>query len=62
MRRPDRPTKSAFASTFSDVAQGHRDLIRESMDALLQGNARLLRIAGKIAEDAARPIEDRTRR
>jgi hypothetical protein len=49
-------------STFSDMAQGHRDLLRESMGMLLESNARMLRIAGKIAEDAARPIEDRARR
>jgi hypothetical protein len=49
-------------SNFSDIAQSHRDLLRESMQALLEGNARMLRIAGKIAEDAAHEIEDRTRR
>jgi len=49
-------------SNFSDMAQSHRELMRESMDALLEGNVRLLRIAGKIAEDAARPIEERARR
>jgi len=49
-------------SSFSDIAQSHRDLLRESMDALLEGNARMLRIAGKTAEEAARPIEGRARR
>jgi hypothetical protein len=49
-------------SNFSDIAQSHRDLLRESMETLLEGNARALRIAGKIAEDAAHEIERRNRR
>jgi len=49
-------------SNFSDIAQSHRDLLRESMAALLEGNVRMLRIAGKIAEEAAHEIEDRPHR
>lgn len=49
-------------SSFSEIAQSHRELLRESMENLLEGNARVLRIAGKTAEEAARPIEGRARR
>jgi len=49
-------------STFSEIAQSHRDMLRESMGQLLETNARVLRIAGKTAEDAARPIEGRSHR
>jgi hypothetical protein len=48
-------------SSFSEMAQSHRDLLRESMETLLEGNARVLRIAGRTAEEAARPIEGRAR-
>src|SRR5262249_18757198 len=53
------PQTMLRCKTFSEIAETHRDLLRESMDAWMQGNARLLRLAGKIAEDAARPIEGR---
>jgi hypothetical protein len=56
------PQTMLSCSTFSQVAESHRTLLRESMDAWLEGNARVLRLAGKIAEDAARPIESRARR
>jgi hypothetical protein len=56
------PQSMLGCTSFSDVAATHRELIRESMDAWLEGNARMLRLAGKIAEDAARPIEMRARR
>jgi hypothetical protein len=56
------PQNMLRCTSFSEIAQAHRDLMRENMDALLAGNAQLLRIAGKIAEDAARPIESRARR
>ena len=56
------PQTMLRCTTFSEMAATHRDLLRESMDTWLQGNARLLRLAGKIAEDAARPIEGRARR
>jgi len=56
------PQTMLRCSSFSQVAESHRDLLRESLDAWLEGNARMLRLAGKIAEDAARPIESRARR
>src|SRR5262249_44698409 len=56
------PPTMLRCTTFSEMAATHRDLLRESMDTWLQGDARLLRLAGKIAEDAARPIEGRARR
>jgi len=56
------PQTMLRCTSFSEIAQAHRDLMRENMDTLLAGNAQLLRIAGKIAEDAARPIENRARR
>ena len=56
------PQTMLRCTSFSEIAQAHRDLMRENMDALLAGNAQLWRIAGKIAEDAARPIESRARR
>ncbi len=56
------PQTMLRCTSFSEIAASHRDLMRESMDTWLQGNARLLRLAGKIAEDAALPIEGRTRR
>ena len=56
------PQTMLRCSTFSEMAASHRDLLRESMESWLQGNARMLRLAGKIAEDAARPIEGRARR
>ncbi len=56
------PQTMLRCTTFSQIAETHRDLMRESMEAWLDGNARLFRLAGKIAEDAARPIESRARR
>jgi hypothetical protein len=56
------PQTMLRSTTLSELARTHRDLMREGMEVLLDGNARMLRIAGKIAEDAARPIEDRARR
>jgi hypothetical protein len=48
-------------SNFSEIAQSHRDMLRENMGNLLEANARVLRIAGKTAEEAARPIEGRAK-
>ena len=56
------PQSMLRCSTLSELARTHRDLMREGMEVLLESNARMLRLAGKIAEDAARPIEDRARR
>lgn len=56
------PQTMLRCTTFSQMAETHRDLLRESMDTWLEGNARMLRLGGKIAEDAARPIESRARR
>jgi hypothetical protein len=56
------PETMMRCTTLSDLARTHSDLMRQGMEVLLDGNARLLRLAGKIAEDAARPIEDRARR
>jgi hypothetical protein len=56
------PETMMRCTTLSDLARTQRDLMRQGMEVLLDGNARLLRLAGKIAEDAARPIEDRARR
>jgi hypothetical protein len=56
------PQTMLRCTTFSQIAETHRELMRESMDAWLEGNAKLFRMAGKIAEDAARPIENRARR
>jgi hypothetical protein len=56
------PQTMLRCTSFSEIAQAHRDLMRENMDTLLAGNAQIWRIAGKIAEDAARPIESRARR
>ncbi|MBV8169603.1 MAG: phasin family protein [Alphaproteobacteria bacterium] len=56
------PQDMMRATTLSELARIHRDLLRQGMEVLLEGNARMLRLCGKIAEDAARPIEDRARR
>lgn len=56
------PQDMMRATTLSELARIQRDLMRQGMEVLLEGNAKLLRLAGKIAEDAARPIEDRARR
>ncbi len=49
------------ASDLSEVAQRQRDAWRDSFDALLEGNGRMLHVIGKMAEDAARSIEARGR-
>jgi hypothetical protein len=56
------PQDMMRATTLSELARIQRDLMRQGMEVLLEGNAKMLRLAGKIAEDAARPIEDRARR
>jgi hypothetical protein len=44
---------------LSDVAELQRDLLRKNIDEWLEGGSKLLRVSGRIAEDAVRPIEDR---
>jgi hemerythrin superfamily protein len=49
-------------STLEQVASVQRDFVEESMGTLLEGSARMLRISGRIAEEACRPIEARAGR
>jgi hypothetical protein len=55
------PQAMLESSDLCEIAQRQRDLMRESMDALLEGNGRMLHLVGKMAEEAARSIEHRGR-
>ena len=46
-------------TTLEQLAEVHRNFLKESLDNLLEGSAQMLRISSRISEDAARPIEDR---
>lgn len=48
--------------TLQELAEVQRDFLEESIGSLLQGGAQLLRISGRIAEEARRPIEARIAR
>lgn len=45
--------------TIDQLADVQRSFLKESLENLLEGSAQLLRISGRISEDARRPIEDR---
>lgn len=46
-------------TTLDQLADVQRSFFKESFENLLQGSAEMLRISGRISEDARRPIEDR---
>jgi len=46
-------------TTIEQVADVQRSFLKESLDHLLEGSAQILRISGRISENARRPIEDR---
>jgi hemerythrin superfamily protein len=49
-------------TTLEQVAGVQRAFFQESLENLLEGGAEMLRISGRISEDARRPIEDRVTR
>jgi hemerythrin superfamily protein len=46
-------------TTLEQFAGVQRDFLKESLENLMEGSAQILRISGRISEDARRPIEDR---
>lgn len=46
-------------TTIEQVAEVQRSFLKENLDHLLEGSAQMLRISGRVSEDARRPIEDR---
>jgi len=45
--------------SIDQLADVQRNFLKESLENLLEGSAQLLRISGRISEDARRPIENR---
>ncbi len=60
LRTTARASQDLFRCTTLDQLAGvQRNFLKESFDNLLEGSAQMLRISGRISEDARRPIEDR---
>jgi hypothetical protein len=45
--------------SIEDLAGLQRSFLKESFDNLLEGSVEILRISGRVSEDARRPIEER---
>lgn len=60
LRTSARASQDLFrCTTIEQLADVQRNFLKESFDNLLEGSAQMLRISGRISEDAGRPIEDR---
>ncbi len=60
LRTSARASQELFrCTTLEQLADVQRNFLKESFDNLLEGGAQMLRISGRISEDARRPIEDR---
>lgn len=51
------PGELMRCANLSEVAGVQQDLLRKSLDEWLESSSKLLRVSGKVAEDAVRPIE-----
>lgn len=47
------------STTLEHLADAQRSFLKESFDNLLESSAEMLRISGRVSEDARRPIEER---
>ncbi|HEX7968271.1 MAG TPA: hemerythrin domain-containing protein [Stellaceae bacterium] len=60
LRTSARASQDLFrCTTIEQLADVQRNFLTESLNNLLEGSAQMLRISGRISEDARRPIEDR---
>ena len=46
-------------TSIEEIADLQRSFLKESFGNLLEGSAQMLRISGRVSEDALRPLEDR---